>query len=146
MVKSSYFLSFQQVPPRYCIVEFQKKETAKNAVDYEPHILNSCRLTVRPRSFKELKLTPYFPWEKEKEQKEQAMLPWNQMGGGDMGAGPGGPPESGILGRGPPGFGGPAGGFGGPPGEEQFYMDDFDQSGNFRGFGGRGGRNFCTML
>lgn len=111
----------KQVPPRYCIVEFQKKESAKNAVDYEPHILNSCRLTVRPRSFKELKLTPYFPWEKEKEEEEKAMLPWNQNRG-DMGPGP----DS----QGP--------GFGGPPGEEEFYMDDFDYGGNFRGYGGRG--------
>ncbi|CAC5404302.1 MTPAP [Mytilus coruscus] len=134
----------KKMPARFCIIEFGSKEGAKHAVEYEPHILNSSRLTVRPRSFRELKLQPYFPWEKEKEEKERRMLPWNrgeeEEDIDNMGPGPGlgGPPQlPSLLGAGPGPF------RGGHPGDEQFYMDDnFDQGGGFGGQwieGGRGG-------
>ncbi|CAG2210021.1 TUT1 [Mytilus edulis] len=137
----------KKLPARFCIIEFGSKEGATKAVEYEPHILNSSRLTVRPRSFRELKLQPYFPWEKEKEEKESRMLPWNRgeedEDVNEMGPGPGfgGPPQlPSLLGAGPGPF------RGGHPGDEQFYMDDnFDQGGGFGGGGqwieggGRGG-------
>lgn len=134
----------KKMPARFCIIEFADKDSAKQSVDYEPHILNSCRLTVRPRSFKELKLQPYFPWEKEKEDKEKNMLPWNIpqddfMDPGPYGGGPPGPGPS-LLGAGPGNFG--------PP-DDQFYMDDMYEGGQYGGpwieggprggYGGRGG-------
>ena len=124
-----FFLPCLQLPARFCIIEFANKDSAKNAVDYEPHILNSQRLVVRPRSFKELKLQPYFPWEKEKEEREKKMLPWNRANE-PMDEGPPPPPQqSGLLGDGP-------GQFRPRPGEEQFYMDDnFDQGPGFMGGG-----------
>lgn len=126
------------MPARFCIIEFGSKEGATKAVEYEPHILNSSRLTVRPRSFRELKLQPYFPWEKEKEEKESRLLPWNRgeedEDVNEMGPGPGfggPPPLPSLLGAGPGPF------RGGRPGDEQFYMDDnFDQGGGFGGGGG----------
>lgn len=64
--------------PQYAIVEFKYEQAANNCLSYtHPHILNSTKLNVRKRDFKELSETPYFPWQKGQGQQHS----WTRPGG-----------------------------------------------------------------
>ncbi|XP_060074932.1 speckle targeted PIP5K1A-regulated poly(A) polymerase-like [Ylistrum balloti] len=72
--------------PQYAIIEFKYDQAADNCLSYtHPHILNSTKLNVRKRDFKELSETPYFPWQKERGQQNHS---WNQPGGVQHAHGP----------------------------------------------------------
>ncbi|OWF46345.1 speckle targeted PIP5K1A-regulated poly(A) polymerase-like [Mizuhopecten yessoensis] len=74
--------------PQYAIVEFTYDQAAENCLRYtQPHIVNSTRLNVRKRDFKELSEQPYFPWQKPKSQQQHS---WNQPRGVQA---PQGPPQ-----------------------------------------------------
>lgn len=66
--------SYQKVPA-FAIVEFVSADTARSVATYGQHVINSQRIEIRPRTFKELRTEPYFPWQREDNNKD---LPWQK--------------------------------------------------------------------
>ena len=54
-------------------------DTAKAVASYEHHVINSQRLEIRPRTFKELRTEPYFPWQRQENNKEMPWQKYNEM-------------------------------------------------------------------
>lgn len=65
---------YQKVPA-FAIVEFKSADTARSVATYGQHVINSQRIEIRPRTFKELRTEPYFPWQREDNNRD---LPWQK--------------------------------------------------------------------
>lgn len=50
-------------------------DTAKTVASYGQHVINSQRIEIKPRSFKEMRTEPYFPWQRQENNKE---MPWQK--------------------------------------------------------------------
>ncbi|XP_061181698.1 poly(A) RNA polymerase, mitochondrial-like [Saccostrea echinata] len=61
--------------PAFAIVEFVSPDTVKTVTIYGQHVINSQHIEIRPRSFKELRTEPYFPWQRQENNKD---MPWNR--------------------------------------------------------------------
>ncbi|XP_062595778.1 uncharacterized protein LOC134257153 [Saccostrea cucullata] len=61
--------------PAFAIVEFVSPDTVKTVTSYGQHVLNSQHVEIRPRTFKELRTEPYFPWQRQENNKD---MPWNR--------------------------------------------------------------------
>ncbi|XP_033733315.1 speckle targeted PIP5K1A-regulated poly(A) polymerase-like [Pecten maximus] len=115
--------------PQYAIIEFKYEQAADNCLGYtNPHILNSTKLNVRKRDFKELSEQPYFPWQKGRGQTHA----WNQPGGVQ-------PPQRASQNQYDPSWDSQAGSAGfynpsGGPGYEPHWQMDGGYGNNMRNF------------